>query len=626
MVLKRPTKKLFGQTGEITTIIAITSLVVIGVVSLVSSAFLGKKQTTSTKASGTVASLGCIQKANGNEYIFFKRSDASPVCDTNSIQAGSQNDAWLVGNGPCVDNNACGSGKWCYYFDNQYRKSRCLTRDPSCDNGSCLESEERSSTPPPQPTTAPPSSEGFHLTSEVYGEKIVGGVKFNIHVKFNSDGCDGDINLFRDGVHIAGPNGWNRQFGPFDYDEKWAGSFTVPKGQSISVNYRGTVYNCPTSSTTLEDTLQCTLSVDSTGNPAISGPDCFPKNFTNPAPQPTATPTTPPLTHPPSPTLPPQQPTNSSTPTPPAGATNTPTPPNTSTSTPPPTARPGRPTYTPVPTPTATNTPTPSPTPLSSLPPLDEIIKQKGIIRIKIPTTGNEYKKYVYEHFLRFAFDISLKKTNNCGILDSKCAFFQVFLSFSSEINENDITFTSNEVGKFFQEKNEVKPVNYHLTVDLKGENLFDGDVHFDLNPNNLNAPFLEITTKKINFTDYVRIVTFIPKKMAGVIYSEDMLVHKWRPLISKYEIDEKVYPYPWSDSWSDPWSGNFSLETGKSFSLVYNFELPSEVKVSIQYGCGLKNDTTIKDDITIKQKDLEITVPNLNSLQAKTEFELSCD
>lgn len=64
------------QRGEIATIVAIGTLVIIGVASLFSSAFLGKKQTTSTKAQETtcdngvrVGGTGCQKQGDPYEFI-----------------------------------------------------------------------------------------------------------------------------------------------------------------------------------------------------------------------------------------------------------------------------------------------------------------------------------------------------------------------------------------------------------------------------------------------------------------------------------------------------------------------------------------------------------------------------
>lgn len=602
-----------NRKGEVVTLVIIGSLIVITLATLVATTFLKKKQTTSTEASGTVASSSCIQTVNGNEYIFFKRSDASPVCDTNSIQAGPQNDAWLVGNGPCADNNACGNGKWCYYFDNQYRKSRCLTRDPSCDNGRCLENKGGSSTPPSQS----PNLGGFHLTAEIYGEKGVGEVKFNVHVKFNSDGCDGDINLFRDGVHVAGTNGWNRQLGPFEYDEKWAGSFTLQKGQSITLNYRGTVDRCPASSTTLEDTIQCTLFVDSNGNPAVSGSDCFSKNFTNPAPKPTAMPTASTSTRPPSPSLPSQQPTNTSTPisTPPSGATNTPM----STNTPIPnltqTAPSGQAIPPPVQRPITTSEPLHIP--VSTRFSQNDIVNLKGEIRIRIPITGSEYLKYLHDNVIKDRFDIILKKTNDCGFLGFGCRLPLFSPSFKINKEENDITFSFPEVKRYFKDNGEVKQVEYYLKVDFMGENLFeDNDLVFD----GFNATLLEKSTAEINFANYIRIANFSFKKLNNYIYS-NIVVSNWKPPISNYIIDETVYPYSYMDF--------FSLKIDKSFSLVYDSisqgELPLEITFYISYFCSNKPEgPTEKPEI--KSKRMKINISKLDSLGSQQEIPLSCD
>ncbi|MBI4991311.1 hypothetical protein HZB96_04430, partial [Candidatus Gottesmanbacteria bacterium] len=158
-----------------------------------------------------------------------------------------------------------------------------VLNSPNCKrNPSANTSPTPGSSPSPIPTPQPNPTKasnpgGFHLTSDIYAEKATDGIKFNVHILFNSDGCDGDVALFRDGGRVAGYNGWKGP-GAFDYNEQWAGSFVVKKGESISPGYEGTVDRCPKSTTTLRDNLSCTLAVDGSGNPAVTGAGCTFKN------------------------------------------------------------------------------------------------------------------------------------------------------------------------------------------------------------------------------------------------------------------------------------------------------------------------------------------------------------
>lgn len=319
MVLKGSAKKSFGQTGEIATMIAIGSLVVIGITSLVSSAFLGKKQTTKAKASGSVASLGCIQRANGNEYIFFKRSDASSVCDKNEIQEGPQNDAWLVGTGPCVDNNACGSGRWCYYFDNQYANSRCLTRDPSCDNGSCLGGGGVSSTPAPGGGAEGAGCLSVSANIEARpsdSNKGEPGVKaFYVWIYIDSN-QGGDVKLELNGQHIAGWNGFAG--GRYTYNPAWTQPYThdreaavagLGKGASFNAKYTGWLSTCSPQ----QATINCRLNVAADGTAYVTGDGC---NCSNCAAAPPSATNTPKPTSKPNPSTSTNTPTPKDTPTP----------------------------------------------------------------------------------------------------------------------------------------------------------------------------------------------------------------------------------------------------------------------------------------------------------------------
>ncbi len=192
-----------------------------------------------------------------------------------------------------------GEKRWLWesagYSDKCGGKASVSINAPECKNGVAT-----SITPSPIPSPTPnatkaPNPGGFHLTSDIYAEKTSNGIKFNVHVLFNFDGCDGDISLFRDGTKVAGFNSWKGP-GAFDYNQEWAGSFEVKKSESVSPGYEGTVDRCPKSSVTLRDNISCEMSVDGNGVPGVAGTGCTFKNkseFGNQTP-PTPAPTTPP--------------------------------------------------------------------------------------------------------------------------------------------------------------------------------------------------------------------------------------------------------------------------------------------------------------------------------------------
>jgi len=125
---------------------------------------------------------------------------------------------------------------------------------------------------------------GFHLTEEVYGKNVSCGIDLNIHVKFNFEGCDGDITLYKDDKLIGGPNAWNSFGGknPFDYNESYTASpvFIPNDGKDHSITYKGAVNRCPKSTGTLWDEISCTVTFDDSNKPVISPSDlCEIKNL-----------------------------------------------------------------------------------------------------------------------------------------------------------------------------------------------------------------------------------------------------------------------------------------------------------------------------------------------------------
>jgi len=309
--------------GEITTVVALGTLIILGVSSFFSSMFLNKKKQIfqHPKATETVSYERCTFESQGRRYIFFRRNGGMPVCDLNLIKAGTTDnpiDAWLIRTdvevGQCrvVNNNAnqqCGGNwdDWCYYFNAQQSGSRCLKRDSSCDNGVCLVNQQ----PTVQPTSNTSANNNnqstlttsacFSMTAEFEVRQFENRKSFYAWVKFISQ-RGGNIKLEYNGIHVAG---WNRFLGgTFTYSPQWtqphspgneAGIASLINGQSMPFTYRGIHSGCNPQ----DFILNCSIGVDQMGNPSVSGNGCICRNChlmtfipsLTPTPTPTPTPT-----------------------------------------------------------------------------------------------------------------------------------------------------------------------------------------------------------------------------------------------------------------------------------------------------------------------------------------------
>ncbi len=367
-----------SRSGVVATTLTLGVLTVIAITTFVSSLFLNKnRQITNTEAS-TIANDSCIQTTqSGKKYTFFERSNGNAVCSLDKIEAGPQNDAWEVlgADGSCGNNNDCinsNRGNWCYYFGNNSSHAKCLRRDSSCDNGSCLGGGET----PPTATPVPPPGNGgsgsevsngcFSLKAEFEVQDYQGAKGFYAWVTFNSSTA-GDVELLGQGVgnnsHLAGWNAFGG--GNFTYDPNWtqslaSGSYMpavkLSNNSSVQISYTGYLRNCNPQ----DITISCTLGIDGSGNAYVQGNGCSCKNGScstggpptpTPIPRPTNTPvpraTATPIPH----TTATPVPNATNTPAPP---TNTPIPGATNTPVPNATITPASPTNTPIP-------PTPTP-------------------------------------------------------------------------------------------------------------------------------------------------------------------------------------------------------------------------------------------------------------------------
>ncbi|MBP9758575.1 fibronectin type III domain-containing protein [Candidatus Dojkabacteria bacterium] len=137
----------------------------------------------------------------------------------------------------------------------QYKLISCTGSNPSdTSNNNTNNNNSNNSNSNNNSTTA---TGCFRLEGDV--EKVADG-KFNVSIKFVSEGGDGDVKLEKDGAHVAGWNGWNKnEKSTFTYSSQWTGSpINVGSGQTINVTYTGTVANtsaCPD----IRKTLTCSF-------------------------------------------------------------------------------------------------------------------------------------------------------------------------------------------------------------------------------------------------------------------------------------------------------------------------------------------------------------------------------
>lgn len=270
--------KLIKQNrGEIATVLTLISMALM-VAGAAAGSFLAQEGTRFQPKAATPTQ--CIDVAKQSQPCVGPAATYGEECDRTKFPCKAKEMRRKCGS---KDNDSC---QYLCTNKNQQEVSCQLENEDICrhDIPGCQiqigKKPDQSSQPPGQPNPPKPPNQGaFHLGADIYANKKADGVEFAFHVKFYSDGCDGDITLSRSDLgFIAGPNGWHRGQGPWVYSPAYAKSVSVAQGGNTSVTYIGTVDNCPTSPTTLRDSLTCTLSVDKDGIPDVKGPGCDWKN------------------------------------------------------------------------------------------------------------------------------------------------------------------------------------------------------------------------------------------------------------------------------------------------------------------------------------------------------------
>jgi hypothetical protein len=247
------------NSGEIATLVAIGSLIVLGISTLLTSKILDYRSTSNTRAEKNCQSIEENQSCTNEGEWCGKCTGNRGPCNA---------DAGVGLPFKCV---ADGSGNLVWKNQNQYGE---------CMQKCVVEGGEGTQAPSGEPGV-PPGGGGegtgqgspgcFHLGVESSVNSSGSGAEFNFTAKFYSDGGDGDIRLEKNGTHVAGWNGWNKGVNdPFVYSPQYTGSpITVAKGSSSSVTYTGFVANsaaCPNNSSS----VTCNLSVSSSGQASSS--------------------------------------------------------------------------------------------------------------------------------------------------------------------------------------------------------------------------------------------------------------------------------------------------------------------------------------------------------------------
>lgn len=326
-----------NKRGEIATFLTIATLVFIGIASLTSSLYNNSKtaRTTTTKAAeGDGPGGTCVAGRGGADSKGCGGDDGCRVWEK-CVDGGCRDTTNLGTQAPSAD--SCGSspgtpvsnpdtnGKTGHSVsvdsvNNACNKPTCIYSQQDADGVHCYEGNRKDDTKDygfnnncvwiagcstgkrvdcptgnsntqggGQSQTTGGSSSGtpgcFHMEGSA---NYTGNGKFDITIRFVSDGGDGDIQLERDNprIHLAGWNRWNKGVSGnvWTWVPQWTGSpITVANNSTLSVTYLGYVANsaaCPNG----RGTLTCYLAVNKQGNGTGNCGGAPPSLPSNPAP------------------------------------------------------------------------------------------------------------------------------------------------------------------------------------------------------------------------------------------------------------------------------------------------------------------------------------------------------
>lgn len=215
-----------------------------------------QKHCNATTVNGTKTKDHIYSEEVGENPLNCSSGGQNQQPPDNSQQQGGTSSC---GSGKCKEKDSSCQNTGQYSENNPFGGAQCqgvgVIERYADAQGSCqykLVSCGGNSTNPTNPNPVNPNQNTtaagcFSIAGDV--EKVQDG-KFNVSIRFVSVGGDGDVKLEKDGAHVAGWNGWNKNAkSTYTYSSQWTGSpINVSQGQTVSVTYTGTVANssaCP---------------------------------------------------------------------------------------------------------------------------------------------------------------------------------------------------------------------------------------------------------------------------------------------------------------------------------------------------------------------------------------------
>ena len=287
-----------NKKGEIATIITLGSLVVLGVVSLVSSVFLKKTSPIKTKASedcNQMANRSCVNYPPPPPPVVRgqNKQDSTGACNPACCECNEQcpnGQKCDIPNGYCKSGFSCNpaTGKKLTCVSGQCVWQACQGED--CNKNTCTSHSDC------QPQSSPPASPPPGGGGGGGGGRGVGNSCFNIKAEFEVrpegdkkafyswvtfvSNKGGDIKLDYNGIHVAGWN--NFDGGTFTYGPQWTQPHTH-EGEAGIAGFSGkshmpfTYTGIHTGCQPQDITLSCAVGINNQG-PYVSGEGCSCRN------------------------------------------------------------------------------------------------------------------------------------------------------------------------------------------------------------------------------------------------------------------------------------------------------------------------------------------------------------
>ena len=247
-------------------------------------------------------------------------------------------------------------------------------------------------------------------------------------------------------------------------------------------------------------------------------------------------------------------------------------------------------------TPTPTSTSTPTPTPLTHLPNTQEIINLKGIVSFEIPFVNNKYYNdyvsfYSYKFFNSLSnsfsdFDFSLKRETNCNLFDkifNRCTYSAAFT-----LNPAGVIIYYFDLDRYYsQDGISLTPNTFYFRANYLG-NLYEKRFNFQ-NYYQDRLTFNDLPS--IDLAKYYRKISLRFAKNSQYLYQEG-------------EKSIKLYIEPLPNNFNSIEKVNFDNEIDIIYISYYNSPpLPSKITIVPTYACGnISESKTLTPNITIPE------------------------